>query len=178
MRVGDRGRTEILNTRPKPDALIWLVVSVLVIGVDQITKTLVRHALVPYLPHPVIPHFLNWTLAFNKGAAFNFLADGSGWQVWLFGALAIAVSLGLMVWLGRTRRGEWRTALPVALIIGGALGNLIDRLAHGQVTDFIQVYWGAWSFAAFNVADSAISVGAVLLIVFAVFGGNAKPASE
>ena len=155
---------------PKPNALVWLIVSFLVIDLDQITKAVVRHTLVPYMPHEVIPRVLNWTLAFNRGAAFSFLADSSGWQTWLFGGLAVVVCIGLVVWLARTARGDWRTALPVALIIGGALGNLIDRLIHGQVTDFIQVYWRAWSFPAFNIADSAITVGAVLLIAFGLFG--------
>lgn len=161
---------------PKPNALVWLLLSAVVIGVDQLTKAIVLHTLVPYMPHPVVPHLLNWTLAFNPGAAFSFLAGGSGWQTWLFSILAIAVSIGLTVWLDRTPRGDWRTALPVALIIGGALGNLLDRLVHGQVTDFIQVYWHNWSYPAFNVADSAISVGAVMLIAFGLFGGH-KPAA-
>jgi signal peptidase II len=149
-----------------------LIVSVLVIGFDQLTKAVVRHVLIPYMPHQVIPDVLNWTLAFNRGAAFSFLADSSGWQTWLFGGLAVVVCIGLAVWLARTPRRDWRTALPVALIIGGALGNLVDRLVHGQVTDFIQVYWRAWSFPAFNVADSAITVGAVLLIALSLFGGR------
>lgn len=157
---------------PKPNALVWLVVSALVIALDQITKAIVRQTLVPYMPHEVIPHVLNWTLVFNRGAAFSFLEDSSGWQTWLFGALAIAVSIALAVWLARTRRGEWRTALPLALIIGGALGNLIDRVIHGRVTDFIQVYWHTWSWPAFNVADSAITVGAVLLIAVGLFAGK------
>jgi signal peptidase II len=149
-----------------------LIVSVLVIGFDQLTKAVVRHVLIPYMPHQVIPDVLNWTLAFNRGAAFSFLADSSGWQTWLFGGLAVVVCIGLAAWLARTPRRDWRTALPVALIIGGALGNLVDRLVHGQVTDFIQVYWRAWSFPAFNVADSAITVGAVLLIALSLFGGR------
>jgi signal peptidase II len=167
-----------LNKLAKPNALVWLAVSALVIACDQATKGLVRHALIPYMPHEVIPHVLNWTLAFNRGAAFSFLADSSGWQTWLFGGLAVAVCIGLAVWLARTPRRDWRTALPVALIIGGALGNLIDRLVHGQVTDFIQVYWQAWSFPAFNVADSAITVGAVLLIAFGLFGGHQTRAPQ
>lgn len=157
---------------PKPSALPWLVLSIVIIALDQATKAWVRHALEPYAPHTVIPHVLNWTLAFNRGAAFSFLIDASGWQVWLFGILAIVVSAGLAVWLARTPRRDWRTALPLALIIGGALGNLIDRIAHGQVTDFVQVYWRTWSWPAFNVADSAISVGAVLLIAFSLFGSQ------
>ena len=161
-----------LSKLPKPNALVWLAMSVLVIALDQLTKAIVRHALVPYMPHQVIPNLLNWTLAFNRGAAFSFLADSSGWQTWLFGGLAVVVCIGLGVWLARTPRRDWRTALPVALIIGGALGNLIDRVIHGQVTDFIQVYWHAWSYPAFNIADSAITVGAVLLIAFGLFGGG------
>jgi signal peptidase II len=161
-----------LSKLPKSNALVWLAVSVLVIVLDQVTKSVVRNTLIPYMPHQVIPDVLNWTLAFNRGAAFSFLADSSGWQTWLFGALAVVVCIGLAVWLARTPRRDWRTALPLALIIGGALGNLIDRLVHGQVTDFVQVYWRTWSFPAFNVADSAITVGAVLLIVFSLFGGR------
>jgi signal peptidase II len=157
---------------PKPNALAWLVVSGLVIVFDQLTKAIVLSTLVPYMPHAAIPHFLNWTLAFNRGAAFSFLADGGGWQTWLFGVLAVVVSIGLIVWLARTRRGDWRTALPVALIIGGALGNLIDRVVHGHVTDFSQVYWRTWAVPTFNLADSAITIGAVLLIVFGLFGGH------
>jgi signal peptidase II len=149
----------------KPTALIWLVLSALVIALDQITKYFAIALLEPYTPHAVIPGFLNWTLAYNAGAAFSFLNDAGGWQRWLFTALAIAVSGVLVVWLRRTARGDWRTALPLALVIGGALGNLIDRVRFGHVTDFIEVYHQQWSWPAFNVADSAISVGAVLLIV-------------
>ena len=163
-----------MNNTPKPNALIWLLLAAAVIGLDQLTKLIVLRTLVPYVPHEVIPHLLNWTLAFNRGAAFSFLAASSGWQGWLFTALALVVSIALVGWLSRLPRGEWRTALPVALIIGGALGNMLDRLRAGQVTDFIQVYWGTWSFPAFNVADSAITVGAVLLIGFGLFAG--KPA--
>ena len=170
MRVLRACKESDLSKSPKPNALVWLVMSALVIALDQITKAVVRDMLVPYMPHEAIPHVLNWTLAFNRGAAFSFLQDASGWQTWLFGGLAVVVCLGLVVWLARTARHDWGTALPVALIIGGALGNLIDRLIHGQVTDFIQVYWHAWSFPAFNIADSAITVGAVLLIAFGLFG--------
>jgi len=153
----------------KSNALPWLIVSALVIALDQWTKWLVLQKLVPYMPHVVIPHVLNWTLAFNTGAAFSFLAGADGWQTWLFGALAVIVCIALIVWMARTPRGEWRTALPLALIVGGALGNLIDRLLRGQVTDFIQVYWHQWSWPAFNVADSAICLGAIALIVTGLF---------
>lgn len=153
----------------KSNALPWLLVSVAVIALDQWTKWLALRELTPYVPHPVIPHVLNWTLAFNTGAAFSFLAGNSGWQVWLFGALAIVVCMILIAWLARTPRSDWRTALPLALVVGGALGNLVDRLLRGQVTDFIQVYWHTWSWPAFNVADSAICVGALALIALSLF---------
>jgi signal peptidase II len=117
----------------------------------------------------VIPGFLNWTLAFNTGAAFSFLADQQGWQRWLFSGLAIAISTVLARWLAHTPRRDWRTALPLALVIGGALGNLIDRVRFGHVTDFIQVYYQQWAFPSFNIADSAISIGAVLLVWFGLF---------
>ncbi|HEU4664172.1 MAG TPA: signal peptidase II [Dokdonella sp.] len=158
----------------RPTALAWLALSLLVIALDQLTKHIALVELRPYEPHAVIPGLLNWTLAFNPGAAFSFLAGESGWQRWLFTALAIGVSALLAGWLSRMPRSDWRNALPLSLIIGGALGNLVDRLRFGHVTDFVQVYWRDWSFPAFNVADSAISVGAVLLVLFGfVLGGKA-----
>ncbi|MEO8802675.1 MAG: signal peptidase II [Rudaea sp.] len=152
------------------NALVWLALSCGVIAADQLTKALVLASLQPYIPHPVIPGFLNWTLAFNTGAAFSFLAGQAGWQRWLFTALAIIVTAALVHWLTQTPRRDWRTAVPAALVIGGALGNLIDRVRLGQVTDFIQVHYQQWAFPSFNVADSAISVGAVLLVWFGLFG--------
>jgi signal peptidase II len=150
----------------KPNALPWLLLSVLWIAIDQLTKWWALAALQPAgLPHPVIPGFLNWTLDFNTGAAFSFLAHSGGWQRWFFVLLALVISGALVVWLARTARREWRTALPLALVIGGALGNLIDRLHASQVTDFIQVYYRDWYYPIFNVADCGITVGAVLLIL-------------
>lgn len=150
--------------------LAWLLLSAFVIVADQIVKAFVLAHLEPYVPVPVIPGLLNWTLAFNTGAAFSFLADQQGWQRWFFAILAIAITAVLTAWLRRTPRGDWRTALPLALVIGGALGNLIDRLRFGHVVDFIQVYYRDWAFPSFNIADSAISVGAVLLVFFSLFG--------
>jgi signal peptidase II len=151
----------------KPNALPWLLISVLVIVLDQLTKWWALTALQPAgVPHPVIPGFLNWTLAFNTGAAFSFLAQSGGWQRWFFVGLAAVISVALVIWLVRTARREWRTALPLAMVIGGAAGNLIDRLHASQVTDFIQVYYRDWYYPTFNVADSGICVGAVLLILF------------
>jgi len=153
-------------------ALPWLLLSLVVIAADQLTKYFVLQALEPYVPQPVIPGLLNWTLAFNTGAAFSFLHDQAGWQRWLFSALAVTVSAVLTRWLSTLPREDWRNAMPIALVIGGALGNLIDRVRVGQVTDFIEVYYRTWSFPAFNLADSAISVGAVLLLWFGLFSGS------
>ena len=160
-------------TRPKPDALVWLWLSFVVIVADQITKMIVMNEFLPFEKRTVIPHLLDWTLAFNTGAAFSLLAGDDGWQRWLFTLLAVAISAALAVWLARTPRRDWRTALPLALVIGGALGNLIDRVYRGHVIDFILVYWKHWSWPAFNLADSAISVGAVLLIAFGL-GARAR----
>jgi signal peptidase II len=158
----------------KPNALAWLWLSLVVISLDQLTKAIVIGALEPQVPHEVIPHLLNWTLAYNTGAAFSFLAGAHGWPRWFFSVLAIVISVVLARWLARMPRADWRSALPLALVIGGALGNLIDRLRIGYVTDFIQVYYQQWAFPSFNVADSAISVGAALLVWFGLFGGSKK----
>jgi signal peptidase II len=159
----------------KPNALPWLLLSVLWIAIDQLTKWWALAALQPAgTPHPVIPGFLNWTLAYNPGAAFSFLAQSGGWQRWFFVLLAVVISGALVVWLARTARHEWRTALPLALVVGGALGNLIDRLHASQVTDFIQVYYRDWYYPTFNVADCGISVGAVLLILFGLRPSHSK----
>ena len=154
-------------------ALVWLWLSAVVIVLDQLTKAIVVQLLEPQVPHAVIPGLLNWTLAYNTGAAFSFLAEQEGWQRWLFTILAITISAVLVRWLARTPRSDWRSALPLALVIGGAIGNLIDRLRIGHVTDFIQVYYQQWAFPSFNIADSAISVGAVLLLFFGLFGRQA-----
>ncbi|NII09157.1 signal peptidase II [Oleiagrimonas sp. C23AA] len=158
----------------KPNALVWLWLAVAVIVADQASKAWVLSVMQPGEVHAFIPHVLYGTLAFNTGAAFSFLADGSGWQRWFFVALALGVSAVLAVWLSRTPRRDWRTAVPLALVVGGALGNLIDRLHAGRVTDFILVYIGDYAWPAFNVADSAICVGAVALVVFSLFGAKPK----
>ena len=116
-------------------------------------------------PVPVLP-VLNWTLLHNLGASFSFLADAGGWQQWLFSALAVIISAVCVVMLAKQPRSDWRMALPLALIVGGALGNLIDRVRFGYVVDFVHWYWRDFHWPVFNLADSAISVAAVLLIVF------------
>ena len=158
------------------NALPWLSLSVLVIALDQLTKMIAVSGMALYDSIDVFPG-LSWTLLHNYGAAFSFLNDGDGWQRWFFTVIAIMVSMAMGVWLARTPRGDWRTALPLALIIGGALGNLIDRLRYGYVVDFIDVYYGTWHWPAFNIADSAITVGAVSLILLNLRDGKDKGSS-
>jgi signal peptidase II len=151
---------------PKPNALSWLGLSALLILADQWSKAWATASLVYRQPVPVIDGFWNWTLVHNYGAAFSFLSDAGGWQRWFFSGLAVVISVALAVVLARTPRSDWRTALPFALVIAGALGNLVDRLRFGYVVDFVDWYYGSYHWPAFNVADSAIVVGAVLLVLF------------
>ena len=141
----------------------WLWLTLLVLVIDQASKTYFDGALQMYQRIVVIPDFFSWTLAYNSGAAFSFLADSSGWQRWLFALIAVVVSTVLLVWLKRLGRNDTWLAIGLALILGGALGNLYDRIAYGHVIDFILVHWEHRLFPAFNVADSAICVGAVML---------------
>ncbi|PWV59309.1 signal peptidase II [Plasticicumulans acidivorans] len=143
--------------------LRWLWLSGLVLVIDQLTKFVAESVLAPYQPVAVLPSF-NLMLAYNTGAAFSFLATAGGWQRWLFTVLALTVSAALLVWLRRLQATERRLAVALALILGGAVGNMLDRLLWGHVIDFIDVYLGSNHWPAFNVADSAISVGAVLLV--------------
>ena len=142
----------------------WGWLSLLVIVLDQLTKYLAETLLVMHQPVAVLPSF-NLMLTYNTGAAFSFLADAGGWQRWFFLILGAVISGGLLVWLYRLRPSEKWLALALALILGGALGNMIDRVWLGQVIDFIQLYYERWYWPAFNIADSAISVGAVLLVL-------------
>jgi signal peptidase II len=151
--------------RPKPNALAWLGVSALVLVLDQLSKLWVLRSLPEFRPVPVIDGFWNWYRTYNTGAAFSLLGDAGGWQQYLFSAFAIAISAMLGWWLAKTPRGDWKTALPFALVIGGAIGNLLDRLQHGHVVDFIQWYWRDHYWPSFNVADSAIFVAAAILIL-------------
>ncbi|SDO81284.1 signal peptidase II [Pseudomonas jinjuensis] len=152
-----------------PDAgrlgrLAWLWLTVLVFVLDQASKAFFQSELTLYQQIVVIPDLFSWTLAYNTGAAFSFLADGSGWQRWLFALIAIVVSVVLVVWLKRLKASETWLAIALALVLGGALGNLYDRIVLGHVVDFILVHWqNRWYFPAFNLADSAITVGAIML---------------
>ena len=142
----------------------WLVLSVLVLVIDQLSKAHFEGALQMYQQIVVIPDYFSWTLAYNTGAGFSFLADGGGWQRWLFAVIAVVVSAVLVVWLKRLGRDDTWLAVALALVLGGALGNLYDRIALGHVIDFILVHWqNRWYFPAFNFADSAITVGAIML---------------
>ena len=161
-----------MTTTSRPNALTWLILSGLVIALDQLTKAWVLARLPEFQPVPVVDGFWNWFRTYNTGAAFSFLSDAGGWQKYLFVVLALVVSGVLVRWLAKTPRGDWKTAAPFALVIGGALGNLIDRLQHGHVVDFIQWYWRNHYWPAFNVADSAIVVGAVALGLFALRQGK------
>lgn len=144
--------------------LPWLWISVLVFVLDQATKFYFEGTLRLYQQIVVIPDYFSWTLAYNTGAAFSFLADESGWQRWLFALIAVGVSAVLVVWMKRLKRDETWLAVALALVLGGALGNLLDRMLLGHVVDFILVHWqNRWYFPAFNLADSGITVGAIML---------------
>ncbi len=145
----------------------WLGVTGLIVYLDWLTKHMVSDALTLYRPVEVFS-WLNLTLAHNYGAAFSMLSDAGGWQRWLFTVLPAAVSLFLVVWLLRLSRAEWLVALALSLVLGGALGNLAGRIKYGYVVDFVDVHYAGWHFPAFNVADSAITVGVILLLLDAL----------
>ncbi|WP_120996759.1 signal peptidase II [Stutzerimonas urumqiensis] len=152
--------------------LRWAWLSVAVIAIDQATKLYFERLLELYQRIEVVPGYFSWTLAYNRGAAFSFLATEAGWQRWLFALIAIVVSGVLIVWMKRLKPSETWLAIALALVLGGALGNLYDRVVLGHVVDFILVHWQErWHFPAFNVADSAITVGAIMLALD-MFKGN------
>ena len=154
--------------------IAWLVVALAVIVADQATKWAIAEW-VPLYGKVPLNAFLNLTHQQNTGAAFSFLAGASGWQRWFFVVLAMGVSAVIVVWIWRIRNeGPVILAAGLALVLGGAIGNLIDRIRFGFVTDFIQVWFGDWAFPSFNVADSAITVGAVLLVIDALFLSGKK----
>jgi signal peptidase II len=142
--------------------LAFLLVLV-VVSLDQWTKNMAEAYLLYNQPESILP-VLDFTLRYNPGAAFSFLANQDGWQRYFLSILAAVVSLVLAFWILRLKSQERLLGIGLALVLGGALGNLYDRVALGHVVDFISFHWGDWYFPAFNVADSAISVGAVFLI--------------
>ena len=154
--------------------LKWLWVTAVVIILDQLTKHMASEYLTLHQPVDIVP-LVSLTLAHNTGAAFSFLNQASGRQRWFFIVLALVVSVVILFWMRGLPQNATRTAIPLALILGGALGNVWDRIQLGYVVDFIDVYYDQWHWPAFNVADSAISIGTVLLIIDALWGMRRKP---
>ena len=142
----------------------WYLIALIVLVLDQLTKTWVIAEF--YLgQREIITSFFNLVHVHNYGAAFSFLSDAGGWQRWFFAALSAVVSAVIIVWISRLPKTRWIEGLALALILGGALGNLYDRLVLGYVVDFLDFHWSGSHFPAFNVADSGITMGAVLLIL-------------
>jgi signal peptidase II len=144
--------------------LKYLWISALVLVFDQISKYIANTSMSLYQTIEVVPYF-NFTLAYNYGAAFSFLADAGGWQRWFFTGLAAIFSVVIFVWITRLKSSAKLEAISLSLILGGAIGNLVDRLIFGYVIDFLDVYYQSYHWPAFNIADSAICIGAVLLIL-------------
>lgn len=156
---------------------LWYLVAALIIVLDQLSKGWASDAL-QYSPR-VFTSFFNFTLAHNYGAAFSFLADAGGWQRHFLSGLAIVVSGVIIVWIAKVANDKRWESAALALVLGGALGNVIDRLQHGYVVDFIVVHYQQYYWPAFNVADMAISAGAIMLVLDALLGigaAKAKPA--
>ena len=164
-----------LNKTPKmiangSRAFIWYLLSLVVVILDQWTKWLAETNLTFNEPVPVIEPFLNWTLAYNYGAAFSFLADAGGWQKWFFSGLALLMSLFLIGYLIKAPRKAKLLSVGLALVLGGAIGNLIDRLLNGKVTDFIHVHYAdVWHYPIFNIADIGICIGIALIVIDMLF---------
>jgi signal peptidase II len=142
----------------------WFTLSILVIVCDQASKYWAGVSLTPYKPLPVFP-MLNLTLAYNTGAAFSFLNGAGDWHRWFFAGFSLLMSVVLIVWLYRVPKQEWLLSAGISLLVGGAIGNLIDRAFYGYVVDFIDVYYQHHHFATFNIADSAICVGAAFFVL-------------
>lgn len=141
--------------------MLWL--SVLVIGLDRLSKLLALHFLTLYEPVPVLP-FMNITLAHNTGAAFSLLANMNGWQNILFAVLAVLIASAIIIWILRLPKRSYWLGTALALILGGALGNLWDRVQYGYVVDYLDFYINNWHWPVFNIADSAICIGAAMLL--------------
>ena len=139
-----------------------LAIATLVLLLDQLSKWSALSNLKLGIPEEVLP-FMNWLLLFNPGAAFSFLAQSSGWQRWFFTILGLAASLYIL-WLLRKNQSDKILSWALSLILGGALGNVLDRIMYGAVVDFIDLHYGNWHWPAFNIADSAISIGAALIV--------------
>lgn len=164
--------------------LKWLWISIVTVILDQLTKWMAVANLEQGVPLAIVDH-LNFTLAYNYGAAFSFLGDQGGWQRWLFVGLSFVVSGYILYWLRKLERSEKGTAIALALVLGGALGNGIDRLISGRVTDFIDMYvnfdlffLNNGHFAIFNIADIAITIGAILMVIMSFFPEAERETSD
>jgi signal peptidase II len=157
--------------------LKWLWLSLLVLALDQYSKIAIDNAMQLYQSIAIAPYF-NLTYVRNSGAAFSFLSEAGGWQRWFFAVMAFSISIVLTVWLYRLKKHETLLAIALSLVLGGAIGNLIDRLAYGYVIDFLDVYYQTWHWPAFNVADMAISLGVFLMLLESFGVGTRSEDSE
>lgn len=151
--------------------IVYFGIAALAIVCDQVTKWMASTYLTMYEQNPVMPSF-NLTLMHNYGAAFSFLSDAGGWQRWFFTIIATVISIVLIIWITRLKPNEKWLGVSLALVLGGAIGNLIDRIAYGYVVDFIQWYYESFYWPAFNIADSAIFVGAAMLLLSSFFSDD------
>ncbi len=156
--------------------LKWLWLSLIILLLDQWSKLTIDSAMQLYESIAILPYF-NLTYVRNAGAAFSFLSEAGGWQRWFFAVMAFAISLVLIVWIHRLKSNETLMAIALSFVLGGAVGNLIDRLAYGYVIDFLDVYYQTWHWPAFNVADIAISLG-VFLMLLESFGVGSHSATQ
>lgn len=157
-----------MSAAPQKSSLIWLWLAVVIVVLDLWSKFVTNTSLDYGVPVEILPVF-DLRLSYNTGAAFSFLADAGGFQRWFFVIIAVGVSAMLVVWMKRTPRWQWWVGIAQALVLGGALGNLYDRVVQGYVIDFISLHYGEYYFAVFNLADVAISIGATLLIIDMLF---------
>ncbi|MBI5462900.1 MAG: lipoprotein signal peptidase [Gammaproteobacteria bacterium] len=169
----------MLEHTPGPEqdtrsALRWLWLAMLVVILDQASKQWAE-AVLPQGQIELVSWF-NFTLAYNRGAAFSFLADAGGWQRFFFLGIGLVAVVVITLWLRRLRADETQNAIGLALILGGAIGNLIDRALYGYVVDFVDWHYGDWHWPAFNLADAAILLGAVLVVLAGLRGGKERAA--
>lgn len=153
--------------------LKWLWLSFLALILDQWSKQVVDGSMQLFQSIPIMPYF-NLTYVHNTGAAFSFLSQAGGWQRWFFAGLALTVSVVITVWLARLKKHETLLAVALSLVLGGAVGNLVDRLLYGYVIDFLDVYYQDWHWPAFNIADSAITLGVALMLAESFGLGRSK----
>lgn len=149
----------------------WFLLSFVVIVLDQISKTWALQHLLPAQPIAIC-NMINFHLAFNTGAAFSFLSHSGEWHRWFFASFSLLMSIVIMVWLCRLTKAERLQALGLSFILGGALGNFVDRLRYGHVIDFIDVYYQQYHWPVFNLADSAITIGAIFLLIEMIFASK------